>query len=307
MPDATPPVWSQLRPGAPVLRRETGLLQVGLDVPERTLLADTPVVRALLARLRTGCPHPAPGAGSDPEELAAWHRLAAASLLVRTPTDLAAGAAGAAGAFLATAAWAGPAVTDRLSARRRGPVRLLGSTSLVEPVARLALLGGLVLDPGSGSGSGAGSGSGTVGVGGPSLVVVLHEGEARRGQHDSLVAAGQAHLPVWWRGGLPHVGPLVVPGVTACLRCLDAHESEADPRRPLLIEQAARETAPPHDPVLAALATAWTVREAQRWVEGEAPTTWSATARLGPDGPAHLTSWARHPYCGCAWDAVPAA
>ena len=134
------------------------------------------------------------------------------------------------------------------------------------------------------------------------LVVVLHDGEARREQHDASVAAGRAHLPVWWRAGLPHVGPLVVPGVTACLRCVDAHESEADPRRPLLLEQAVREPAPPRDPVLLALLAAWVVRDAQRWAEGERPTSWSATVRLGPGGPPSVTPWARHPHCGCAWD-----
>lgn len=295
MPDAarTPP-WSRLRPGAPVLVRDAGVLQVGLDQPARALLADTPAVRALLARLRTGGPPPPLGPGSDPDLVIAWQRLDQALLLVPGPVG-GAGADGA-GTLAATASWAGPRAAERLAARRGALVRVLGPASLVEPVARLGQLGGLRVDPAGG----------TAQDDDPALVVVLHEGEARRRQHDDLQAAGLAQLPVWWRGGLPHVGPLVVPGTTACLRCLDAHESETDPRRPLLVEQAGREPTPPHDPVLLALAVAWTVREAQRWVEGATPTSWSATVRLGPDGPPLVTPWARHPYCGCAWDA-PAA
>lgn len=287
------PRWSRLRPGVPVLLRDVGLLQVGLDHPTRALLGDTPAVRALLARLRTGCARPALGPGSDPDQVRAWQLLEEALLLVPMPEEVAGGAGGGGGgAFTATAAWAGPGAAERLTARRGTVVRVLGPPALAEPVLRLALLGGLRLEPAGGVPQAAD----------PGLVLVLHDGEARRGRHDELLAAGLPHLPVWWRGGLPHVGPLVVPGTTACLRCLDAHEAEADPRRPLLVEQAAREPAPPHDPVLLALAVAWTVREAQRWVEGTTPTSWSATVRLGPDGPPVVTPWARHPYCGCAWD-----
>lgn len=293
MPDVErAPHWSRLRPGAPVLVRDAGVLQVGLDRPACALLADTPAVRALLARLRTGCPPPPLGPGSDPDQVTAWQRLDQALLLV--PGLVGGTGADGTATFSATAAWAGPRAAERLAARRGTLVRVVGPASLVEPVTRLGQLGGLRVDPAGATAPG----------GEPGLVVVLHEGEARRRQHDDLQAAGLAHLPVWWRGGLPHVGPLVVPGTTACLRCLDAHESETDPRRPLLVEQAGREPAAPHDPVLLALAVAWTVREAQRWVEGATPSSWSATVRLGPDGPPQVTPWARHPYCGCAWDDV---
>ncbi len=293
MPSAshTPPV-RRLRPGAPVLRRDVGLLQVGLDHPARVLLDDTPGVRSLLAQLTTGCRQP----DGAPDQVAAWRRLDEARLLVPDPVGPAT-AAGRAGAFVATAAWAGPGAGERLASRRDARVVLHGPPGLVEPVQRLALLGGVDVARGGGRGTAAPEADGAA-----ALVVVLHDGEARREEHDAFMAAGRAHLPVWWRGGLPHLGPLVVPGTTACLRCVDAHEAEADPRRPLLVEQACRESALPRDPVLLALATAWVVRDVQRWAEGEVPTTWSATVRLGPGGPPLVTSWARHPHCGCAWD-----
>lgn len=275
----------RLRPGAPVLRRDADSLQVGLDAPTRVVLPDTPPVRGLLARLRTGCTRPTSGAG----EAAAWERLEAAALLVPGPDRAGDVDAPAPGALAATAAWAGPDAARRLRARRTTRVRLHGPLALVEPVRRLAAAGGL--DTGTG---GAGDAR-------TALSVLLHDGEAHRDTADALVSAGCAHLPVWWRCGLPHIGPLVVPGVTACLRCVDAHEGEADPRRALLLEQAAREHAPPPDPVLLALASAWLVRDLQRWAEGDPPTTYSSTVRLTADALPVLTPRTRHPHCGCSW------
>ena len=47
------------------------------------------------------------------------------------------------------------------------------------------------------------------------------------------------------------------------------------------------------------LALAWAARDLGRWVEGDRPTTWSASVELG-EVP-RVQSWRRHPRCGCAW------
>jgi bacteriocin biosynthesis cyclodehydratase domain-containing protein len=123
------------------------------------------------------------------------------------------------------------------------------------------------------------------------------------------------------RAGLPHlllrlveghavVGPFVLPGETACLRCIDAHHADVDPSWPLLVAQYAsavardREDAVPEpvDPLLAGLTAAWAAREVVSHVEGRRVSTTSATIRLDP----HLTAletraWPRHPECGCSW------
>ena len=91
----------------------------------------------------------------------------------------------------------------------------------------------------------------------------------------------------WWSGKVPAgplLGPYVVPGATACLRCVDAHLGEHDPRRALVVEQVA--TTPPlrpsePDPALRTLAVAWAVRDLAAGAEGEVPATWSATVALG--------------------------
>lgn len=52
-----------------------------------------------------------------------------------------------------------------------------------------------------------------------------------------LQREGIAHLPVRVRDGTGLVGPLVIPGVTSCLRCADLHRSDRDPAWPAIAAQ----------------------------------------------------------------------
>lgn len=52
-----------------------------------------------------------------------------------------------------------------------------------------------------------------------------------------LMAADVPHVPVVFDGGGVTVGPLVVPGRTACLACLAAHERDRDPAWPAIAAQ----------------------------------------------------------------------
>lgn len=280
-----------LRPGAPVVRRDSSTLQVGLDAPHRVLLADSPGVRRLLADLRAG--RARAGAERCTDQAEAWRRLLAADLLVTAapPTAGALGAVPEAGTTTAVRAWAGPDARRRLHARPRLRVHLDGSEPSTATLRQL--LAGSGLAPGDDPAT-------------RDLVVLSAEGEIRRELTDPLVRAGIPHLLVAGRGGLPRIGPLVVPGTTACLRCVDAHETESDPRRPLLIEQAAAESDPPRDPVLAMLGLAWAARDVLRYAEGEVPTTWSATVCVPAGGAPQVRSWPRHLHCGCAWDTAAA-
>jgi hypothetical protein len=127
-------------------------------------------------------------------------------------------------------------------------------------------------------------------------------------------------LDDWVRGGLPHLvgrlvdghavlGPLVVPGATACLRCLDEHRADEDPDHLAVLHRYAAACRVPRrdgvpdapDPLLGALATCWAVRDLRSHLDGVRPPTWSATLTLGgPDGLLAAT-WPRHPACWCAW------
>ncbi len=113
-----------------------------------------------------------------------------------------------------------------------------------------------------------------------SVALVWSEGEPPRARLDEWMRSGTPHLVVREGPGGPLLGPYVVPGATACLRCVDAHLGEQDPRRALVVEQVA--TTPPlrpsePDPALRTLAVAWAVRDLAAGAEGEMPASWSAT------------------------------
>jgi hypothetical protein len=136
-----------------------------------------------------------------------------------------------------------------------------------------------------------------------SVALVWTEGECPRDRLDGLVRSGTPHLVVRELLDGPVLGPYVVPGATACLRCVDAHLGEDDPRRPLVVEQVAT-TAPLRpaepDPALRALAVAWAARELAIAAGGGSPATWSTTVSLAALPPL-VTTYRRHLHCGCAW------
>ncbi|MFT4008434.1 MAG: hypothetical protein QM655_00170 [Nocardioidaceae bacterium] len=142
------------------------------------------------------------------------------------------------------------------------------------------------------------------------VLLVAGAGEPRRRLLDGAMSAGTAQVLVRFIEGSAYVGPFVLPGSTACLRCIDAAETDRDPSWPVLLEQYCAFSETVHgdgsDEVvehsLAALALAWAVRDAQAFIAGRRPSTWSATLRLDPwlrDISAR--SWRPHPSCGCAW------
>ena len=136
------------------------------------------------------------------------------------------------------------------------------------------------------------------------LALVLVAGEPRRDLVDDHLRSGRSHLVVGAHPRGYRVGPFVEPGVTACLRCVDAHLAERDPRRGVVVEQLAGRAAAPDDPALEALAVTWAVRDALRYLAGADPSTWSATVDLDLELDPLRQAWTRHPHCGCAWDAL---
>jgi hypothetical protein len=135
------------------------------------------------------------------------------------------------------------------------------------------------------------------------VAVAWTEGEPPRERLDGWMRAGTPHLVVREDASGVVLGPYVVPGRTACLRCVDAHLGEHDPRRALVVEQLAatpplRPAAP--DPVSRALAAAWAVHDLSTAVDGGSPATWSATVSLAALPPV-VTTYRRHLHCGCAW------
>ncbi|GGU17754.1 hypothetical protein [Nocardioides albus] len=140
----------------------------------------------------------------------------------------------------------------------------------------------------------------------PGIVVLLSEGPLDRERADELVRDGRAHLVVESGPDTWSVGPLVVPGVTACLRCVDAALAEEDDRRAVIVSQLVGIEVP-GDPLLQSLALSWAVRDARTYLAGRTPASWSASVSLTRDDAPAIRPWLRHPYCGCAWDLIAAA
>jgi hypothetical protein len=266
-----------LRPGWHAARFDDQHLQVGLDAPARAVLADSPEVRRLLSVLAD--PDAAWEAPTSLPARRALDRLGRAGLLVAVP-----------GSPLEArlAAEHGPSASARVAARRAARVGVEAPPVLAETLTSSLRAEGI--QP-------------VTAAAGVTLVAGL--GPVRRGRLDALLQDGRAHLVV---SGAPtgwEVGPFVVPGRTACLRCVDAARAETDPRRAVVADQLARASLPTAvSPTLQAAALAIAVRQVVAYVDGEVPATWSASLLLrGADAPL-VQEWSRHPLCGCAWDVV---
>ncbi|WP_159083585.1 hypothetical protein [Nocardioides terrigena] len=116
---------------------------------------------------------------------------------------------------------------------------------------------------------------------------------------DPWVVDSRPHLTVAAVPDAVRVGPFVVPGLTACLRCVRAWRDGPTPSdRPVATPLAA---GPGVDAGLLALALGWAARDVATWVGGGTPSTWSSTVTVGTDLRPDARSWQRHPHCGCSW------
>ncbi len=115
------------------------------------------------------------------------------------------------------------------------------------------------------------------------------------------------HLATSAEEAIGVVGPLVIPGRTACLRCLDLHRTDRDPAWPLILAQLGeRESEPPAcDAPLAAAVAAHAAAQALAFIDrpGEA-----AEAGAAVNGTLELVlptwqwrrrTWPPHPDCNC--------
>jgi hypothetical protein len=114
--------------------------------------------------------------------------------------------------------------------------------------------------------------------------------------------AGTPHLVATVRGQTGVVGPLVLPGRTACLRCGDLHRRDEDPAWPALAAQLTAADPPPSGTTVTCLLTAVTaaVQVLAYLDRSGAPLTLDGTVELRPpDLLPRFRRWPRHPSCGC--------
>ena len=119
------------------------------------------------------------------------------------------------------------------------------------------------------------------------------------------------HLPYLLaevREGTGVVGPLVRPGASACLHCLDLIRTDRDPGWPALAAQlsVAATGVAPCDAALAVAVAAQAAQQALALVDGcDQPAAIGGTLELTlPDWRWRRRSWQVHPACDCAWRAT---
>lgn len=287
-----------LRPGTHVLRRGGGQLQVGLDPASALILPQTATSRESV-RLLAGSAEQE--AYADPATL---DLLAEHDAIIDEPDlrHLLAGDDLPSPAAAALARDTGAAAASALAARRRWHTvtRSFGhpaGDALRDSFVALARSAGL-------------REAAPRRVAAPDCAVLVGVGEPDRDLVDAWTRAGTPYLLVRLTEGRAVVGPFVEPGTTACLRCVDAHCTDADPAWPLLVRQysaaSARDRADgapePVDPLLASLALAWAARDLASYVDGRRPSSWSATVTVQAQlSRLETRSWLRHPACGCSW------
>jgi bacteriocin biosynthesis cyclodehydratase domain-containing protein len=133
------------------------------------------------------------------------------------------------------------------------------------------------------------------------VVLVGHQSPAQTAE---LLGLPQPHLAVTASEGIGVVGPLVRPGSSACLRCLDLARADRDPAWPLVLAQlAGRPVDPPAcDPVLAAGVAAQAAAVVLAFADGGplAQSAINGTLELQvPDWQWRRRSWRPHPACSC--------
>jgi hypothetical protein len=124
------------------------------------------------------------------------------------------------------------------------------------------------------------------------------------------------HLALRAAEAIGVVGPLVQPGRTACLRCVDLRKADGDPQWPKVLAQATFTRVQPQacDTVLAAMTAAVTAAQALAFIDrpespgslgspgspGSRPATANGTLEVVlPDWQWRRRTWAPHPGCDC--------
>jgi bacteriocin biosynthesis cyclodehydratase domain-containing protein len=121
----------------------------------------------------------------------------------------------------------------------------------------------------------------------------------------SLMAGGVVHLTAAASEAIGVVGPLVIPGQTACLSCVDMARSDRDPAWPLILAQISGRAPQPAAcaAVLAAAVAAQATAQALAFLDraGPAIAVINGTLELVlPDWQWRRHSWMPHRQCRCS-------
>jgi hypothetical protein len=136
----------------------------------------------------------------------------------------------------------------------------------------------------------------------PDLVVLAVDAPVDPERRDALHARSAAHLLVQVGGGHGAVGPLVLPGLTSCLRCADLHRLDRDPAWDALAVQLAipQRHRGASEVAVAGVIAALAAVQALDFLDGGHPATIEGTLEMQlPDWRVRRRSWPLHPDCDC--------
>ncbi|GAA1851838.1 ThiF family adenylyltransferase [Myceligenerans crystallogenes] len=328
----------RLRPGTPVLMRSDGSVQCGTD-PRWSVVLDglTPVEGSWLRDL-TERRHVSPGQSAARRGVTPHRRdlilgvLARAGMLVAPSAEHGAGP----GAATADARALGVLRPDgaglaTLAGRAAATVAITGLGRIGSVIALLLAAAGVgrlaLVDPRPVQTADTGLGALTeqdVGqardealarvVAGrspavevltdgdpePDLAVVVESRATLPARFARLMSAGIPHLPIVVREADVVVGPLVRPGHSTCVGCLDAVRADQDGDWHLIGAQLRRGPEQPQEAALSALAAATAAGQVLAQLDGHRPTAVGSCLEISlPECLPRVRRVDPHPRCGC--------
>lgn len=285
------------RPGLHLLRRDVRTLQFGLEWSGVVAFADNPVTRAVLAAVDGFRDLPAivqtaatsPGVAPDQARRTLEALIDCGALVdqnvLRTPPGV---SPSTWAAWWLLADKRGTAA-EHAAARSETVVHVNGTGRLAE------LIRDLLADehvPVSDSQTEA------------TAEILVRVGEVPRVEADAAMRRGLPYLCVGLRELVGVVGPFVLPGRNACLRCIDLSRAHRDPCWPTLVTSAtATPPSVPAEPAaLLATTAGYAAQEIAVWASGGLPVTSDHVVEI-PYGLGEIVTvgYEPHPDCGCGW------
>lgn len=282
-----------LRPGLQVLRRDAQTIQFGLDWPGVAALRETPALRAVLSQADGFKDTDGVVLAAADNDVAAQQARDALHLLIDCGilVDQAAYRRDGVDEQTWASLWllAGPTRTadEVLAAQRDRSVQVCGSGRAAQAVRRVLSQAAMQMADDDAD-----------------LMLIASDVEHDRALADQAMRDGRPHLWVGVRDLVGVIGPLVQPGRTACIRCVDAAYTDRDRAWSTLVESAAvhRRQAAACDPTVAALVGAWAAQEVVAWASGVRPQTSGAVVEVPMGfGDVQRHEFDLHPKCGCGW------
>lgn len=139
----------------------------------------------------------------------------------------------------------------------------------------------------------------------PDLVILIEHGAADPVRVRPLMREDVPHLPVLVRELDIVIGPLIRPGAGPCLRCLDLHRTDEDPRWPAVATQITASPPTGSETSLSWLAASLAAHQALAHVDGRSVLLDGVTLEVTATYPLpRYREWAAHPECGCTAPAL---